>query len=293
MEKKQTDKQKIMEEENRRIQDLISKIEHKYVVMSGKGGVGKTTVAVNLAVMLSERGYRVGLMDVDLHGPNTLKMLGLEGQKLTGDGERLVPLIYGSNLKVISMSSLLGNADTAVVWRGPMKTGAIRQFMADVAWGELDFLIVDSPPGTGDEPLTVAQLIPGAQSIIITTPQEVSILDIRKSITFSRQLSMPIAGVIENMSGLICPHCKKRIDLFKAGGGREAAGEMGVVFLGILPIEPDIVTAGDEGKPFVISHPSSEISKAFNTLVDCLMAVGHANGKAAPSARDEVNGATS
>jgi len=284
MEIKQSDKQQKMQDENRRIQELVSKIEHKYVVMSGKGGVGKTTVAVNLAVALCEKGYHVGLMDVDFHGPNTLKMLGLEGQRLAGNGERLIPLTYGSNLKIISISSLLGNGDTAVVWRGPMKTGAIRQFTADVAWGELDFLIVDSPPGTGDEPLTVAQLIPGAQAIIVTTPQEVSILDIRKSITFSRQLSLPVAGVIENMSGLICPHCKKRIELFKAGGGLVAAQEMGVKFLGTLPIDPDVVTAGDEGKPYIISHPSNEISKEFSALVDRLLAVEHVTNQTAPSA---------
>jgi Mrp family chromosome partitioning ATPase len=270
MENTAEERKQAMQEEDKRIVEVLSRIRHKYLVMSGKGGVGKSTVAVNLAAALSKRGYRVGLMDVDLHGPNTLKMLGLEGEKIHSDGNFIIPLEYDKNLQVISISSMLQDSDTAVIWRGPLKIKAIKQFIADVAWGDRDYLIIDSPPGTGDEPLTVAQVIPDAKGIIVTTPQDVSILDIRKSITFCRQVSMPVIGIIENMSGLICPHCHKKIDLFRSGGGEKTAKDMDVPFLGKVPIDPDVVEDGDSGKPHVLNHKDSEAAKSFCTIVDKL-----------------------
>ncbi len=273
MENTRSDRERAMREQDRRIKEVLEGIKSIYLVMSGKGGVGKSTVAVNLAVDLARRGHSVGLMDVDLHGPNTLKMLGLEGERMSSDGSYLIPLLYDDNLRVVSMSSLLESSDSAVIWRGPLKIGAIKQFISDVAWGERDYLIIDSPPGTGDEPLTVAQVITGARGIIITTPQELSILDIRKSITFCRQVSMPVIGIIENMSGLICPHCGRKIDLFKAGGGRKAAEDMGVPFIGELPLDPEIVEAGDAGEPYILHHPESMSAKSFKTIVDKLLSM--------------------
>ena len=259
-----------MQEEDRRIAEVLSRIRHKLLVLSGKGGVGKSTVAVNLAVALSTRGLEVGLLDVDLHGPDTLKMLGREGEKLHSNGDTIIPLEYDNHLQVISISSLLQDSDSAVIWRGPLKIKAIKQFIADVAWRDLDYLIIDSPPGTGDEPLTVAQVIPGAKAVIVTTPQDVSILDIRKSITFCRQLSVPVLGIIENMSGMVCPYCHKRIDLFLSDGGQKAARDLNVPFLGKVPIDPDIVQDGDCGKPYVLNHRDSEAARSFCGIVDKL-----------------------
>jgi len=201
------------------IQEALSRIKHKFLVMSGKGGVGKTSVAANLAVALSRKGAKVGLMDVDLHGPDIPRMLGLEGLLDINEESRLLPKAYSDNLKVVSIESLSQDKDEAVIWRGPLKMHIIRQFISDVHWESLDYLIVDSPPGTGDEPLSVAQTIPGAKAIIVTTPQEVSLADIRKSISFCRTVKMPIFGFIENMSGFVCPHCGEAMELFGTGGG--------------------------------------------------------------------------
>jgi ATP-binding protein involved in chromosome partitioning len=246
------DREAERQEQDRRIEEQLSLIKYKYLVMSGKGGVGKSTVAVNLAAAMADKGYSVGLMDVDLHGPSTVKMLGLEGQPVKMSGQHLIPIPYGEHMKVVSMAALLEDRDMAVIWRGPLKIGAIKQFIADVQWGELDYLFIDSPPGTGDEPLTVAQVMKGSQGIIVTTPQEVSLLDIRKSITFCRQVNMPVVGILENMSGFVCPHCGEKIDLFSSGGGERTAGEMGVPFLGKIPIRPEIVTSTDQGQPYVL-----------------------------------------
>jgi len=246
------DREAERQEQDRRIEEQLSLIKYKYLVMSGKGGVGKSTVAVNLAAAMADKGYSVGLMDVDLHGPSTVKMLGLEGEPVKMSGQSLIPIPYGEHMKVVSMAALLEDRDMAVIWRGPLKIGAIKQFIADVQWGELDYLFIDSPPGTGDEPLTVAQVMKGSQGIIVTTPQEVSLLDIRKSITFCRQVNMPVVGILENMSGFVCPHCGEKIDLFSSGGGERTAGEMGVPFLGKIPIRPEIVTSTDQGQPYVL-----------------------------------------
>lgn len=254
----------------------LSKIKHRIGVLSGKGGVGKTTVATNLAAELAKKGYKVGLLDADIHGPNVAKMLGAEGQRLFADPntQTIKPFIPLGvpNLKVVSMAFLLENPDQPVVWRGPLKHQVIKQFLADIDWGDLDFLIIDLPPGTGDEALSVAQLIkPMDGFVIVTTPQEVSLLDTRKSISFAKMMNVPVLGVIENMSGLICPHCGKEIDLFKRGGGEKAAKEIGVPFLGRVPIEPAVVEAGDKGVPIVVSHPESHSAKAFSEIVEKLL----------------------
>jgi ATP-binding protein involved in chromosome partitioning len=261
-----------MQAQDERIQSQLGRIKRVFLVMSGKGGVGKSSVAINLAVAVAGRGHSVGLLDVDLHGPSTIKMLGLEGQSMAATGEDLLPIPFSENLKVVSMASLLQDRDTAVIWRGPLKISAIRQFISDVQWGDLDYLFVDSPPGTGDEPLTVAQVIPKAHGIIVTTPQEVALLDIRKSITFCRQVGMPVFGIVENMSGLTCPHCGQMIELFSTGGGERTALEMGVPFLGRIPLNPEIVTASDQGRPYVQGGPDGE--GPFAPIVDIIVSKG-------------------
>jgi Mrp family chromosome partitioning ATPase len=254
----------------------LSKIKHRIGILSGKGGVGKTTVATNLAAELAKRGFKVGLLDADIHGPNVAKMFGAEGQRLFADpnSQTIKPFIpLGMpNLKIVSMAFLLENPDQPVVWRGPLKHQAIKQFLAEIDWGELDFLIVDLPPGTGDEALSVAQLIkPMDGFVIVTTPQEVSLLDTRKSISFAKMMGVPVLGVIENMSGLICPHCGKEIELFKRGGGEKAATELGIPFLGRVPIEPEVVEAGDEGVPIVVARPESASARALAEITEKLL----------------------
>ena len=259
----------------------LIRIRNKLLVLSGKGGVGKSTVAVNVAAGLAMRGLKVGLMDVDLHGPSIPGMLGLAGGVPVASGESLIrPLLYetgaaGSQpLRVMSIDFFLKNRDDAIIWRGPMKIGAIKQFIGHVCWGELDYLIVDSPPGTGDEPLSVAQNIPGARAVVVTTPQNVSVSDVRRSITFCRSVKLDVLGVIENMSGLVCPHCSGRIELFKTGGGETMAAQMGVPFLGRLPIDPSVVAACDEGKPFVAVVQEGKTADDLRAIIEGIMREG-------------------
>lgn len=255
--------------EEANIKETLARIKNRLLVFSGKGGVGKSTVAANLALALAEKGKQVGLIDVDIHGPNLAKMLGVEGKRLVASGEKkLLPIQVTEKLALVSMSFLLESPDSPVIWRGPLKMKIIQQFLGDVEWGDLDWLIIDSPPGTGDEPLSIAQLIPATGAVIVTTPQEVSLLDSRKAIVFARKLNLKIIGIIENMSGLRCPHCGKKIALFKEGGGERTAKEMGVPFLGRVPLEPHIVESGDAGKPFIIEKPDSEASKVFMGIVN-------------------------
>ena len=263
------------------LKENLSNIKNKFIVISGKGGVGKTTVSVNLAYSLVLKGYKVGLLDVDIHGPNVVKLLGIESEKLTSDeNSKINPIELFGNLKVISTASILETSDTPVIWRGPLKMKMINQFLRDVNWGKLDYLIIDSPPGTGDEPLSVAQLIPDLTgAIVVTTPQEVALLDSRKSVQFAKQLKISYIGIIENMSGLICPYCKREIDLFKKGGGRKAALELGVEFLGSIPLEPDIVKLSDEGKVFVKYRDGSTASKRLGEIVEKIEAVAKAKSK--------------
>lgn len=260
------------EEQEKSIHETLAQIKHRLLVFSGKGGVGKSTVAANLGLALAEKGKQVGLIDVDIHGPNLAKMLGVEGKRFTASSEKkIIPVPVTDSLRLASMSFLLESPDLPVIWRGPLKMKVIQQFLADVAWGALDWLIIDSPPGTGDEPLSVAQLIPATGAVVVTTPQEVSLLDSRKAINFARKLNLKVVGIIENMSGMTCPHCGNHIDLFKEGGGEKTAEEMGVPFLGRVPIEPHIVQSGDSGKPFIVENPDSEASKAFRRIVERIL----------------------
>jgi len=255
-------------DDNPKITKNLQKIKHKIVIMSGKGGVGKSTVAVNLAYDLSMRGADVGLLDADLHGPSTLKMLNIEKGQIKGDKEGIFPAEVTPHLKVMSMGFFLSNADTPVIWRGPVKMGAIRQFLEDVHWGELDYLIIDLPPGTGDEPLSIAQLIPDSTgTVIVTTPQDIALLDSKKAVNFAKILKIPIIGIIENMSGFNCPHCDEYIDIFKAGGGENAARELEVPFLGEIPLDHEIVECCDDGNPFVASDSKSESTESFKEIV--------------------------
>jgi ATP-binding protein involved in chromosome partitioning len=263
-------------EENKKEEDIkvdrtLAKIKNRLLVFSGKGGVGKSTVAANLALALARKGLKVGLLDVDIHGPNLAKMLGVEDKQMDFSASGIKAVEVNANLKLVSMSFLLQDPGIPVIWRGPMKMKAIQQFLGDVDWGNLDWLIIDSPPGTGDEPLSVAQLIPATGAVVVTTPQDVSVMDSRKAVVFALKLNLKVIGIIENMSGMVCPHCGEGIDLFKEGGGYKAALELGVPFLGKIPIDPQIVTSGDEGKPFVASQPESQAGKAFINIVENIM----------------------
>ncbi len=257
-----------MSAEDQLVHKRLSNIKHKLMVMSGKGGVGKSSVAVYLALSLANKGKKVGLLDVDLHGPSIPHLLGIRGLLNITPDRQILPHSYNKNLKVVSIECMMQDTDTAVIWRGPLKHGAIKQFIAEVDWGSLDYLIVDSPPGTGDEPLSVAQIIKDARAVIVTTPQEVSLADVRKSINFCRHVGMPILGLIENMSGLECPHCHKEIDIFKTGGGERTAREMNVTFLGRLPFELSLVDAGDVGKPFANVQPDGPFARALKEVVN-------------------------
>lgn len=249
----------------------LGKIKNKILVMSGKGGVGKSTVSTNLALGLANKGFKVGLMDVDLHGPDICRMLNLT-DKLhdvpTNTKDLLPTMQYGENLKVISLEYMMEDRDDPIIWRGPLKVQAIRQFIADINWGDLDYLVIDAPPGTGDEPLTVAQTIKDAQAVVVTTPQEVALADVRKSLNFCKHVEMKVIGMVENMSGFICPHCQETVDIFKTGGGEKTAKEFDVPFLGKVPIDPRIVVGGDDGKPYLNSGVESPAVTAFAEIVE-------------------------
>ncbi len=251
----------------------LAHIKNKILVMSGKGGVGKSTVAVNLAKGLANRGFKTGLLDVDLHGPSVPRMLGLFGMA-TANQEAIVPMSVGDNLKVVSIEVLTDQKDQAVIWRGPLKIGVIRQFVADVEWGDLDYLIVDSPPGTGDEPLSVVQTIPDAKAVLVTTPQEISLADVRKSISFCKQVNTEMLGLVENMSGLVCPHCGKTIDIFHSGGGFGLAELNEIPFLGAVPLDPTVVKSSDDGKALVdLEDHENPAYKAYQGILDKVVAV--------------------
>ena len=259
-----------MEQQNREIAATLSHIKNKILVMSGKGGVGKSSVAAYLSVALAKRSFRVGLMDVDLHGPSIPRILGLKGSLKFGSQQgKMLPVKYLPNLDVISIETLMGeNKDAATIWRGPLKIGAIKQFISDIEWADLDYLVIDSPPGTGDEPLTVAQTIPDAKALIVTTPQEVSLADVRKSINFCRQVRMEILGLVENMSGLRCPHCGQNIDVFKMNGGQTTALKENLRLLATLPLELEVVKKGDAGDISLLANNALAITQEFNKMVD-------------------------
>ena len=260
------------EKEKEAINKRMTQIKNTILVLSGKGGVGKSTVAVNIAAELAGSGKRVGILDVDIHGPSIPGMFGIEGEQVMSSGEAIIPVKFTENLLVMSIGFLIKDRKDAVIWRGPMKYNVIKQFIADVEWGKLDYLIVDCPPGTGDEPLSVAQLVgENANAVVVTTPQRVSIDDVRKSITFCRKLNVNILGIVENMSGFVCPNCGIMVDIFDSGGGEMLGKEMDVAFLGRIPIDPNIVGSCDEGKPYILSEMDSSAMEAFHTIVERLV----------------------
>jgi ATP-binding protein involved in chromosome partitioning len=255
--------------QDKMIEDNLSRIKRKILVMSGKGGVGKSTVASYLSLLLSRNDKKVGLLDVDLHGPSIPRLMNIKGGLDMPREGAVRPHRLSERLSIVSLEMVLGDKDTAVIWRGPLKISAIRQFISDIDWGDLDYLIVDSPPGTGDEPLTVAQTIPDAEALIVTTPQEISLADVRKSINFCKQVNLKIMGVVENMSGFVCPHCGKNIPIFGKGGGKGMADQMGVPFLGEIPLDPQMVEMGDTGKLDALAEMSDlEINKVYEEIVN-------------------------
>lgn len=257
-------------EKEKQLNERMGNIAHKIVVLSGKGGVGKSTVSVNLAAALALAGKSVGILDVDIHGPSVPTMLGLTGHGITADENGMTPVMIPSlnNLSVMSVGFLLKETDSPVIWRGPMKTGVIKQLLGEVNWGNLDYLIVDCPPGTGDEPLSVIQMIGNADgAIIVTTPQQVSAIDVSKSINFCHTLSLPVLGIIENMSGFVCPHCGEVTDIFNRGGGKSLSEKYKVPFLGDIPIDPEVSISCDRGIPIVEKYRDSQVSKVYAHIV--------------------------
>ncbi len=266
----QESKQEILDERMENIRNNMEKIKHKIVIISGKGGVGKTTVAVNLAMSLASIGLRVGLLDVDITGPNVNKMVGINPEvrpRVDPEAKRFYPVNGPLNIKVMSMAFLTQDSDTPVIWRGPMKMGAVRQFLGDAVWGELDYLICDLPPGTSDETLDILQLIPDENIVVVSTPQEVALMDARKTIAMAQTMQRKVLGIIENMSGFKCPHCNNFIDLYPPGGAQKASIDFGITLLGKIPFETDISQQGDQGLPFVLKNPDSESAKAFKSIV--------------------------
>jgi ATP-binding protein involved in chromosome partitioning len=265
-----TEREKQFSDQEQRLRAKMGKVRHKIAVISGKGGVGKSTVAVNLAVALAMHGHadRIGILDADIHGPSVPRMLGLTGQRLQVGPPGAFPASGTLGIKVVSMDFLLPDENAPVIWRGPLKMTAIRQFLSEIVWGDLDILLIDLPPGTGDEPLSIAQLLPEMDGVVIVTiPSKVSQVVVKKSITFARQLGMPIIGIIENMSGFICPHCGKKSDIFESGGGQKIAEELNIAFLGSIPLDQEICEDADRGKPFIVEHPNSAASKSFMEIV--------------------------
>jgi len=257
-------------QEEIRIEENLDRIKHKLIVISGKGGVGKSTVSVNVAYGLSLQGYKVGILDVDIHGPSIAKMLGIEGEKLQmkAKGEFPEPIKVTENLYALTIATLVDNPDDPIIWRGPIKIGVIKQFMQDIKWPELDYLIVDSPPGTGDEPLSVVQTLKKVDgSIIVSTPQDIALLDARKTIKFSQKMDVPVLGIIENMSTFVCPHCGEKTDIFSGLGIEKAASDFNIDILGNIPIDVDIVKSGDSGKAFLKYHKTKASAKEFQSIV--------------------------
>ncbi len=266
------------------VQKNLKDVAHTLVIMSGKGGVGKSTVAANMAAAFSVEGKKVGLLDCDIHGPSIPKLLGIEKAIPEASKEGILPIQVPPRMKIMSIAFLLPSTDSPVIWRGPVKMKVLKDFLEQVQWGDLDYFIIDLPPGTGDEPLSVGQLIPTIDGVIIvTTPQEVALLSVRKSIRFARALNMPIIGIIENMSGFVCPHCSQKVDIFGSGGGEKAAEELKIPFLGKIPLDADIVKSGDEGKPFVLFQEGST-TQAFTDIVKHI----EESVKAEPKTKEEM-----
>jgi ATP-binding protein involved in chromosome partitioning len=262
-------KQRLLQqrEQIEQLRTRMGKIKHKIAVISGKGGVGKSTVTVNLAAAFAKNGHSVGILDADIHGPSVPRLLGLNGQQVKMGPPGAFPVPGPLGLKVISIDFFLPE-EVPTIWRGPLKMGAIRQFLQDIVWGDLDILFIDLPPGTGDEPLTIAQFLPEMDGVIVVTmPSELSSAIVKKAITFALRLNMPIIGIVENMSGFVCPHCGTKTEIFQSGGGKKLAEESGVAFLGSIPIDPKVGMDADQGKPFMIEHDDSSAAKAFSEIV--------------------------
>ena len=261
-------------DEGAALKQRMAKISHKILVLSGKGGVGKSTVAANLALGLRKLDKSVGLLDVDIHGPSIPTMFHLSERPQINDEGNVVPSEFAA-IKIMSIGLFLGGSDDAVIWRGPMKYGAIEQLLRDVEWGDLDYLVIDCPPGTGDEPLSVVQLIGVGQldgAVIVTTPQDLALIDVRRSIRFCHQLKLPVLGIIENMSGFTCPSCGAHFDIFSAGGGKDLALKLKTPFLGAIPIDPAVVESGDAGVPVILRNPESRAAQAFEAAARALVA---------------------
>ncbi len=256
------------------IEEKMAYVKHKIAIISGKGGVGKSLVTVNLAAALAAKGRKgkVGILDADLTGPCVPKMMGLKGYKMELGAAGIMPARGPEDIAVVSMDFLLPGDDSPVIWRGPLKTGAIRQFLGEVAWGDLDYLLIDLPPGTGDESLSVLQLLPELDGVIIVTiPSEVSQAVVKKAVTFARQMNVPILGIVENMSGLVCPNCGEIINVFSKGGGARVSDEMGVELIGSIPMDPKVALDSDSGVPFIYSNPDSPAAIAFNGVVERIL----------------------
>ncbi len=276
------EKRKQFLEQERRLKTRMSKVKHKIAVISGKGGVGKSTLAVNLSAAFAMHGHanRVGILDADIHGPSVPKIIGLAGERLQIGPAGVFPALASLGVKVVSMDFLLPDENAPVIWRGPLKMTAIRQFLSDIVWGELDFLIIDLPPGTGDEPLSVAQLLPEMDGVVIVTiPSEVSQIVVKKAVTFARKLGIRIIGIVENMSGFVCPNCGARSDIFQSGGGQKIAEELKAPFLGSIPIDQRVSADSDKGAPFITEHADSPASKAFIEIVKRIEKFLEAKGK--------------
>jgi ATP-binding protein involved in chromosome partitioning len=266
------DQRKQQYEQEQKLKLGLSKIKHKIAIISGKGGVGKSTVTANLAIAFAMHGHNneVGILDADIHGPCIPKMLGLKGKTLiSGPGGTLFPVVGKLGIKVVSMDFLLPNDEAPVIWRGPLKMRAIQQFLSDVTWGDLDYLLVDLPPGTGDEPLSVMQLIPNLDGVVIVTmPSELSEAVVKKSVSFAKQVGVPVIGVIENMSGFVCPECGAKVDVFKTGGGKRISDDMTIPYLGSIPLDPKICNDSDGGLSFIVQNRNSPATKAFLEIVE-------------------------
>ena len=261
-----------MQAEQEQIKQNMKHIKHQILVLSGKGGVGKSSIAVNLAVWLSMQGKKVGLLDVDIHGPSIPKLLNLEGSKLQGRENKIEPIVYSDTLKVMSIGFMIQDENAALIWRGPMKHNVIKQFVSEVSWGDLDYLIVDCPPGTGDEPLSIVQLLGKADgAVVVTTPQQLAVTDVKKCLTFCKQLNLPVLGIIENMAGFVCPHCNQRTNIFGGDGGEQLAKEFSVPFLGSIPIDSNMVAAADLGKPFIYYNKQSPTAQTINYVFEPLL----------------------
>lgn len=254
-------------EDQEKFKERMSKIKHKIAIISGKGGVGKSTITVNLATAFALKGSRVGILDADIHGPSVPRLLGLEGSQVQTSATGALPVDGPLKMKVMSIDFFMAE-QMPTIWRGPLKMRAIRQLLGEIVWGDLDFLFIDLPPGTGDEPLSIAQLLPDLDGVVIVTmPSDLSSSIVKKAVTFAQRLKLPIIGVVENMSGFVCPHCNEKIEIFSSGGGKKMAQEEGVPFLGNIPIDPKVSADSDKGAPFIISHKDSAAAKAFMEIV--------------------------